>query len=298
MSKRTTNTLLIIGAVILVIGLIVAGFGIIRGGINAAIDRFHYYQGKAEDISPVVIADGEGTQIGEHFTEAIADAEIDVKVKAANISIVKDTETWVEASGFRVGRLSCEVDGDSIKLNDSDFDNDWSSVSFSATGSIRETIVIHVNADSIKSLDLTLGAADLRVDNFNVTDEFKIRAGAVNLAVNGGSADELSLEVGAGNIVFNNYKANYLKTELGASAMSYDGEVGSKTKISVGTGSVELNVAGSKDDFYIESDVALGTVKIDGKQSAGIGEFDFGSESAPKEMELECGLGVIEVNLK
>ncbi|NLC78933.1 MAG: hypothetical protein GX683_04325, partial [Ruminococcaceae bacterium] len=60
MSKKTTNVLLIIGAIILVIGLIVAGFGIIRGGLHAAVDRFNYYQGKTEGIEPVTIADGEG----------------------------------------------------------------------------------------------------------------------------------------------------------------------------------------------------------------------------------------------
>ncbi len=300
MSKRTTNTLLIIGAVILVIGLIIAGFGIIRGGINAAVDRFHYYQGKAEKISPVVIEDGQGTEVGEHFAEPISDAEIEVRVKAANVSIVKDTETWVEASNFRQGRLSCEVENDSIRLIDSEFDDDWSNNSYSltTTGSIRETIVIHVNADSVKSLDLKFGAVDLRVDDFNVEDDFTIQAGAGNIAVAGGSAKELELQFGAGNIVFDNYSTGTLKTELGAAAMNYDGEITNKAKVSVGTGNVEMDVAGNVNDFYVEAEVALGTVKVDGKQSAGIGEFDFGNSNASKEMKLECGLGVIEIDFK
>lgn len=300
MSKKTTNILLIIGAIILVIGLIVAGFGIIRGGLHAAVDRFNYYQGKTEGIEPVTIADGEGVEIGEHIAEQIVDAEISIQVKAANISIVADTETWLETSGFKDGRIGFSVSGGRVAVTDSEFNSNWDSMDYdlSINGGIDEVVILHLNAESIKSLDISAGAADIACDGLNIANTLRIRCGASNLAVNGGKAGKLDFEIGAGNVIFESFSADIIEGHLGAAAMTYEGSVGKDVDIEVGTGSLEMSLAGSADDYYIEAEVGLGSIEVDGKDSGGIGEFSYGSRTAPNKMEFDCGLGVIEVSFK
>lgn len=301
MNKKITNVFLIIGGALLLIGLVIAGVGLARGGLKMVENKIEAYHdthnGKNE---PFVIDIDSSLQVGEKYTETIDAAEISIKVKAANISIVNDSETYVETANFRDGRISFAIDGDKVSVIDNDIYLDWSPFDskVSVTGSVAEKIILHINAKEVKKVNIEVGAASIDLSGLNVTDELELTVGAGELNISEGSAEKLNLHVAAGEVVIENFAAKECKVELGAAAMIYDGTLGKKTEISVGTGTVELKLDGSVDNYYVEASVGLGGVSVAGRELGGLGQVKSGNSSAENRMKLECGLGSISVDFK
>ena len=126
---------------------------------------------------------------------------------------------------------------------------------------------------STASLELKLGAGNIKIEQLNVTSHADIEGGTGEITVAGGTLNNLELEMGVGEL-------NMTVALLGNNELNF------------GIGESNLTVLGSKDDYRIDIEKGLGTVTIDGKTVTDFGTSGNGQHS----LEIETGIGA--VNLK
>lgn len=206
---------------------------------------------------------------------------LDVQINAADFKIVSADEFLVE-SNLKFLSVS-EKDGvlkiaDEAKSN-SNYTNSiltlyvpddtvFDDVDIE-TGATKMT----VDALSASSVELKLGAGDVRFESINASSEIDIKGGAGQITIVSGTLNELSVEMGMGEL-------NLTAAVLGDSDLK------------LGVGESNITLIGSKDDYKVDVEKGLGNITVDGKTVT-----DFGSSgNGQNHIEIEGGVGTI--NLK
>ena len=137
------------------------------------------------------------------------------------------------------------------------------------TGAAKMT----VDTLSANSLELKLGAGDVRIESLNASSDADIEGGVGQITLAGGTLNDLTLEMGMGEL-------NLTAAVLGDSDLKF------------GVGESNVTLIGSKDDYKVDIEKGLGSITVDGKTVT-----DYGSSgNAQNHIEIEGGVGA--VNLK
>ena len=137
------------------------------------------------------------------------------------------------------------------------------------TGAAKMT----VDTLSASSVELKLGAGDVRFESLNASAEVDIKGGAGQITIVSGTLNDLSLEMGMGEL-------NLTAAVLGESDLKF------------GVGESNVTLIGSKDNYKVDIEKGIGNITVDGKTVT-----DFGSSgNGQNHIEIEGGIGTI--NLK
>ena len=132
---------------------------------------------------------------------------------------------------------------------------------------------LEIDTLNVNNLELDLGAGNVEIDTLNVIDKAKINTGAGNFIVNHGIINNLDLNMGLGNI---NIKTKLLGNNI----------------IERGVGTINLTLFGNPDDYKIDINKGIGSVKINGDkitESRIIGE-------GINTISIDEGVGTLEIN--
>ena len=125
---------------------------------------------------------------------------------------------------------------------------------------------------STSSLELTLGAGDVRFESLRVSSAAEIKGGAGQITIVNGTLNDLSLEMGMGEL-------NLTAAVLGDSNLKF------------GVGESNLTLIGSKDDYKVDVEKGLGSISVDGKNVS-----DFGSSgNGQRHIHIEGGVGAVHI---
>jgi len=205
---------------------------------------------------------------------------LEIQINAANF-VVKQAESFSVESNLKYLSVS-EEDGvltvlDEFKgaftYNDAELTLyvPYGTV-FESANIVTGTAVFTVDALSVKSLKLQLGAGDVKIENLTVTDQAENGGGAGKITVTGGALNDLTLEMGVGELNL-------------AAALS-----GNSTLL-LGVGKSNLTLLGSRDDYTIDIEKGLGSITVDGKEIS-----DFGSSgNGQNHVTVEGGIGAIHL---
>lgn len=139
------------------------------------------------------------------------------------------------------------------------------------TGAAKMT----VDTLSASSVELKLGAGDVRFESLNASADVDIKGGAGQITIVSGTLNDLSLEMGMGEL-------NLTAAVLGESDLKF------------GVGESNVTLIGSKDDYKVDIEKGLGNITVDGKTVT-----DFGSSgNGQNHIEIEGGVGAINLNFK
>lgn len=147
-----------------------------------------------------------------------------------------------------------------------------------------------------------------------VFDSLKINTKAAKLTADSLSADELIFELGAGMLkiselnVFNNAyieggagslnidsgTINNLEADMGLGEFNFRGVLTGKCELDQGVGAAELHLLGDADDYTIEVDKGLGSIRIDGNE---VHDGDKLGEGR-NHIELDGGVGSVEIEFE
>ena len=206
---------------------------------------------------------------------------LDVRINAADFKIVSADEFSVESnlkylsvsekngvlkiedepksnSNYSNAILTLYVPND-VVFNDVDIEN----------GSAKMT----VDTLSANSIELKLGAGDVRFESLNASADVDIEGGAGRITIVSGTLNDLSLEMGMGEL-------NLTAAVLGESDLKF------------GVGESNVTLIGSKDDYKVDIEKGIGNITVDGKTVTDFG----GSGNGQNHIEIEGGVGTI--NLK
>ena len=140
-----------------------------------------------------------------------------------------------------------------------------------ATGAAKLT----VDALSTSSLELKLGAGDVRFESLHASSNADIEGGAGQITIASGTLNDLSLEMGMGEL-------NLTAAVLGDSNLKF------------GVGESNLTLIGCKDDYKVEVEKGLGSISVDGKNVS-----DFGSSgNGQNHINIEGGVGAINITFR
>lgn len=139
------------------------------------------------------------------------------------------------------------------------------------TGAAKMT----VDTLSASSVELKLGAGDVRFESLNASSEVDIDGGAGQITIVSGTLNDLSLEMGMGEL-------NLTAAVFGESDLKF------------GVGESNVTLLGSKDDYKVDIEKGIGKITVDGKTVT-----DFGSSgNGQNHIEIEGGVGAINLNFK
>ena len=129
-----------------------------------------------------------------------------------------------------------------------------------------------VDTLSASSVELELGAGDVRFESLNASENVDIEGGAGQITIVSGTLNDLSLEMGMGEL-------NLRAAVLGESDLKF------------GVGESNLTLIGSKDDYKVDVEKGLGSIYVDGKNVS-----DFGSSgNGQSHIHIEGGIGAVHI---
>ena len=206
---------------------------------------------------------------------------LDVQISSADFKIVSAEEFAVESN---LKYLSVSEKNGVLKIVDEPKSNSNYSNAiltlYVPTGMVFDDVDIEtgaakmtVDALSSSSVELKLGAGDVRFESLNASADVDIEGGAGQITIVSGTLNDLSLEMGMGEL-------NLTAAVLGDSDLKF------------GVGESNVTLIGSKDDYKVDIEKSLGSITVDGKTVT-----DFGSSgNGQNHIEIDGGIGTI--NLK
>lgn len=208
---------------------------------------------------------------------------LDVQINAADFKIENGDEFLVESNlkylsvSEKNGVLTIE---DKAKSNSNYFDSiltlyvpngtEFDDVDIE-TGAAKMT----VDTLSANSMELKLGAGDVRFESLNAYSEVDIEGGAGQITIVSGTLNDLTIEMGMGEL-------NLTAAVFGDSDLKF------------GMGESNLTLIGTKDDYKVNIEKGIGSITVDGETVT-----DYGSSgNGQNYIEIEGGIGAINLNFK
>lgn len=129
--------------------------------------------------------------------------------------------------------------------------------------------------------------------------EINVGAGSVD-AEDALYADELDVEIGAGEFVNkDSITVRSLDVEVGTGSAELTDVTTDKIDGECGIGSLYMSVLGQETDYNYKLECGIGDISIDGESYSGFAkEKKINNPGATGEIDLECGIGSIEVEFE
>ena len=208
---------------------------------------------------------------------------LDVQISAADFKIVSADEFSVESN---LKYLSVSEKDGVLKIVDEPKSN---------SNYTNAILTLYVpNGVVFNDVDIETGAAKMTVDTLSASSvELKLGAGDVRFESLNASAD-VDIKGGAGQITIVNGTLNDLSLEMGMGELNLTAAVLGESDLKFGVGESNVTLIGSKDDYKVDIEKGLGNITVDGKTVT-----DFGSSgNGQNHIEIEGGVGAINLNFK
>lgn len=132
-----------------------------------------------------------------------------------------------------------------------------------------------VDTLSADKLTLELGAGEVSIQELNATTSADIDGGAGKITVDSGSLKNLELDMGVGQL---NLTSALLES----------------SELDLGIGETNLTLMGTKDDYRIDLDKGVGSVKVDGEST----ENNSAVGNGQNRVDIDGGIGAINIFFK
>ncbi|MBS6955929.1 MAG: hypothetical protein KH230_22175 [Enterocloster asparagiformis] len=107
--------------------------------------------------------------------------------------------------------------------------------------------------------------------------------------------DKVEVEAGAAACEISGIATRKLELQSGVSNMEFSGRVDADLEVETGVGATSLTLVGSREDFNYKVQCGAGSVNVAGDSYSSLGMEHKVDNRAAKTMELECGVGTINV---
>ncbi|MCI8835037.1 MAG: DUF4097 domain-containing protein [Ruminococcus sp.] len=145
-----------------------------------------------------------------------------------------------------------------------------------AAGGVKGTVTIGLPQDQkLQEISLKIGAGTLEADTL--------------------LAQELDVELGAGKVYVSDFTAEKMKLECGAGEADITGDAAREVEIECGVGIVTYYASGSQYDYNYKLECGIGTLDVGDNSYSGLGNEHQIDNGSSRKMEIECGIGQVEV---
>lgn len=208
---------------------------------------------------------------------------LEIRINAAELTIEEAKDFSVESNlkyltvSERNGVLSLVED-----VKNAGKYNDAVLTLYVPAGTVFDAVRIKTGAGRLtadelaaESLDLELGAGEVRIGRLEASREADIEGGAGAVVISDGTLRDLDLEMGVGEL------------SLTAALMG-------DCDLSFGVGESNLTLLGSKDDYRVDMEKGIGGITVDGETFAGDKVIGTGANH----VDIEGGVGAINLKFR
>lgn len=225
--------------------------------------------------------------------------KIYINIKAGVFKIIRDSDFHIEYKNISPSFLYVDSKDDSVEIC---LGKKGSIVDFFNMGwkMLDKSPVLELHVPEGKMFDsfiLKMGAGSSSIENYNLkADSFQLDVAAGEFKSNGGSITGKSslVKVGAGSISLKDFTCKTLQAECGMGEIVLNGEITDHSKLAAGMGAINLTLKGSEDDYSLDGNVGLGTMKFGRISQSGIGHY-VSPSIKEKHFILQVGMGEIKV---
>ncbi|MBR3864353.1 MAG: DUF4097 family beta strand repeat protein [Clostridia bacterium] len=205
---------------------------------------------------------------------------LDIQINAADFKIEYGDEFLVE-SNLKYLSVS-ETDGVLTIIDEAKSNSNYSnavltlyvpnSIIFDDVNITTGAAKLTAPALSTASIELKLGAGDVRFESLYVSSTTEIKGGAGKITIACGTLNNLTLEMGVGEL-------NFSGALLGNSDLKF------------GIGESNLTLFGGKDDYKVDIKKGIGSIFIDGNN---VSDF-YSSGNGQNHIYIEGGIGTVNI---
>ncbi len=221
---------------------------------------------------------------GENFTKTYENIRsIDIDVSYSSILIESGEEFRVDATNVSK-KFSSNVKNDILKIREK---RNWF-----WGGNSSGKIVITVPKDSVLH-DLTIdsGAGKIEIDKV-LADRLDVSQGAGLLSIREGDFSKTDIDGGAGKIEITSSILNNLELDAGVGKVEIEALITGNSSIDCGVGEISILLLGNREDYRIEAEKGVGSIKIDGNNYSNDTTVGRGDNL----LELDGGVGSIIID--
>lgn len=127
-------------------------------------------------------------------------------------------------------------------------------------------------------------------------DEASFEVGAGTLYIEDIRAVSLDIEVGAGEATIDRFSSGEAGMECGAGKITASGHADWEMDVNCDIGEIDLNLEAEMEDYSYNIKCGVGEVNVGDEHYSGIGGKKKIEHHAGKEMDIDCGVGTINVD--
>jgi DUF4097 and DUF4098 domain-containing protein YvlB len=218
--------------------------------------------------------------------------ELEVSLKAGSLVVTSGDRGGYRATGFGKDSVSIVADNGRLRIEERDWTKGW------RAGHDEFKPVLEITlprGTRLSSCDVSLGAGQAKLDGF-YAERFRFNGGAGSLKAEGITASDARIESGAGSIEIAKSRFEEAEITSGAGRIVFSGDFGKRAELGTGAGSVEISLDSGENEYRIEYERGIGSVRIGGATYAGVGSGVAGNPSAERSLRLTTGVGAVRVS--
>lgn len=218
----------------------------------------------------------------------IQNLDIEVGGCVLETKVSADDKFYIEVT--KAYKFQGYVDDDTLYIKASNGAKTWNKM-----GSC--TITLYVPRDFMfGTVDVELGAGVLEFSDLRAGDCISFEVGAGQIMVDNIRSDELELEIGAGEIKLKNMEVyEELSVEVGMGNFEANGVIMGDADIQCSMGNVNLELAGSEQNYNYNIECAMGNIDLGNRSYSGLAKEMSINNNAGVTIELQCAMGNISV---
>lgn len=160
---------------------------------------------------------------------------------------------------------------------------------FKEKGTIVVTIPENVELEKLK---IDTGASTLEINEISVNN-LDINQGAGAISIIDSNFNKTSIDGGAGKMTISNSSLNDLELDCGVGEVIIEAKITGDSEIDCGVGELDITLIGSEDDYRINVEKGIGSIKID-KKDIDSGAYGTGNNR----IDIDGGVGSIKIKFK
>lgn len=268
-------------AILLAIGIISGIASAVFGVVSAISGNMGY-----------TFHDRKTIDVTETFTGV---KSLDIDNSTGNLKI--ETGETFQIVAERVSEsFEAKVSGDGVlRLYEDESDFKFFGINFDGLESPNSKITLYLPADFVaEETKIETGAGAVSIEGLQ-TEYLYISAGAGNITGSNVSAGKVKIDGGVGNVDLEEVVFEDADFDCGVGNLDIQGVLTGKNEIDCGVGGVSLDLAGDLEDYDLDIDAGVGTIRINGEKISGEANID---NHGGNSIKIDGGVGDVRINIK
>lgn len=269
-------------AIVLMIGIIGGAFTIIFGVKSFSMNENGTTSSSSKETT--VSATSKVYEFDEFTSIDITSGVADVEVRFGDGYQVetKDVPKTIEVEVRSNGKLVVLVKGEKTGFLDWLDGSKWNKNS-------KITITV---PEGYKASEVSIsgGVGDVSIYDLSM-EKLTVDGGVGDIKGKNIVADKVTVDGGVGSIQFDNVEFGTCDIDSGVGDVTVSGVINGDSEFSGGVGDMDLDIEGSRENYSLNIDGGIGSVRVNGQKIANLDE----NTSGKKVMTVESGIGSISI---